>query len=122
MNFNTEEEKEALKLSLIRSGELDKTLFCLEVILSQRTPFALYVATQDKSNCVWIFDPQMIYEMLGGEDKYIASRDSILKTEEEKSTSVLFFVLNKIGPFYAVKMSIDVIEDLINELYLELES
>jgi hypothetical protein len=120
MNFNTEEEREALKLSLIKSGELDKTLFCLEVVLSQRTPFALYVATQDKSNCTWIFDAQMIYEMLGGKEKYLASRDSLLKTEEEKSSSVLFFVLNKVGPFYAVKMNIEIIEDLINELYEEL--
>ena len=117
MNFNTEEEKQALKHSLLNTEDLKETLECLEVVLISRTPFALYVATADRSDCTWIFDPETIYQMVGGEKKYNEIKDSILTTEEEKSVGVIFFIFKKVGPLYSIRVDIDLIDEIVNELY-----
>lgn len=117
MNFNTEEEKQALKESLLNTQNLQDTLECLENVLANRTPFALYVATADRSDCIWIFDPETIYQMVGGEAKYRQIRDEILVSEEDKAVGVIFFILKKVGPLYSIRLDIDVIDEIINELY-----
>lgn len=114
---NTQEEKEALIKSLMNTQDLNETVHCLEKVLMKRTPFALYVATADRTNCIWIFDPETIYEMVGGKDKYDETREGMFLTPEEKETGVVFFVLKKVGPLYAVRLDIDIIDEVIEELY-----
>jgi hypothetical protein len=119
MGLHSEQEKNSLKESLKNTDDLNQTIFCLECILKYKTPFALYIATADKTNCSWIFDKDIIYSMLGGEDKYKkiqASTDS----ENSDTEEVTFFIFKKVGPIYAVKVDIEVIDQIINELYDEL--
>jgi hypothetical protein len=117
MNFNTQEEREALKKSLLNTEDLNETLECLEHVLVHRTPFALYVATADRTDCMWIFDPGTVYEMVGGEKKYKEIYEEMFPTEEDKSIGVIFFILKKVGPLYSIRLSIEVIEEVIEELY-----
>jgi hypothetical protein len=120
MGLNSEQEKRSLKESLRNTENLNDTVFCLEHILKHRTPFALYVATADRSDCTWIFDPDTIYEMLGGEHKYKDIFNSLFTTEEEQETGVIFFIFKKVGPFYSVRIELELIDEIINELYDEL--
>ena len=120
MSLNSEQEKNSLKESLKNTDDLNQTVFCLECILKYKTPFALYVATADRSDCTWIFDPEVIYSMLGGEDKYTQIYSTLLLTEEEQSSEVLFFIFKKVGPLYSVRVGTDIINEIVNELYDEL--
>lgn len=117
MNFNTQEEREALKQSLLNTKDLNETLECLEHVLVHRTPFALYIATADRTDCMWIFDPNTVYEMVGGEKKYNKVYNEIFPTEEDKSVGIVFFILKKVGPIYSIRLEIETIEEVIAELY-----
>ena len=117
MSLNSEQEKKSLRDSLRNTENLQETLECLERILINRTPFALYIATADRTNCTWIFDPETIYSMVGGENRCNAIFDSLFPTEEEKSVGVIFFIFKKVGPLYSVRVDIDLIDEIINELY-----
>ncbi len=119
MSLNSEQEKKSLKESLRNTENLRETLECLEHILIHRTPFALYVATADRSDCTWIFDPETIYQMVGGEDKYNSIFDSLFYTEEERAVGIVFFIFRKVGPIYSVKVDLELIDEIINELYDE---
>jgi hypothetical protein len=120
MSFNTEEEKKALRDSLKNTENLHETLECLEHILHHRTPFALYVATADRSDCTWIFDPDIIYEMMGGEDKYNHVFNSLFETEEDRASGIVFLIFRKVGPIYSVRVELELINDLVEELYNDL--
>lgn len=119
MSLNSEQEKKSLKESFRNTENLQETLECLERILINRTPFALYVATADRSDCTWIFDPQTIYQMIGGESKYDSIFESLFISDEEKATGVVFFIFRKVGPIYSVRIDIEIIDEIINELYDE---
>lgn len=120
MTLNSDSEKKALKESLKNTVDLQETLGCLEKVLADRTPFALYVATADRSDCMWIFDPQTVYQMIGGEGKYIQIFDTLFPTEEDKSVGVVFFILKKVGPIYSIRVDIELIDSIIEELYDEI--
>lgn len=117
MSFNSDGEKKSLKECLRKTENLQETLECLEHILVHRTPFALYIATADRSDCTWIFDPQTIYGMVGGEDRYDKVFNSLFPTEEDRSVGIAFFILKKVGPLYSMRVGIDVIDEIISELY-----
>ena len=118
--MNTEYEKISLKESLKNTEDLQTTLQCLEHVLVHRTPFALYIATADKSDCAWIFDPDTIYRMIGGQDRYTEVFNSLFPTDDEKAVGVVFFIFKKIGPLYSARVDIETIDEVINELYDEL--
>jgi|Laugresu1bdmlbsd_1035121.scaffolds.fasta_scaffold00006_59 hypothetical protein len=120
MSLNSEEEKESLRQSLKNTENLNDTILCLERVLAQRTPFALYIATADRTDCAWIFDPQTVYQMVGGEDKYDRILDSLFPSEEEKSCGVVFFIFRKVGPIYSIRVDLELIDGIINDLYDEL--
>ena len=118
--FNTEQEKQSLKESFRNTEDLNETLHCLEHVLKNHTPFALYVATADRTDCTWIFDPEMVFSMIGGEDKYNQIFDTLFQSEDEKSVGVVFFIFRKVGPVYSIRVDIDLIDEIIEELYNEL--
>lgn len=120
MGINSEHEKQSLKESLKNTEDLQETLKFLERILISRTPFALYIATADRTDCAWIFDPETVYQMVGGERVYQKIFDGLFVTEEERSTGVVFFILKKVGPLYSVRVDIELIDEIINELYEEI--
>jgi hypothetical protein len=120
MTFNTEDEKISLKNSLRNTEDLHETLECLEHVLHHHTPFALYVATADRNDCTWIFDPETVIQMVGGDEKYFAIFDSMFPTDEEKDIGVVFFILRKVGPIVSIKIDIELIDEIINDLFEEI--
>lgn len=120
MSLNSEQEKKSLKDSFKNTADLGKMLKCLEAVLEYRSPFALYVATADQADCSWIFEADMVYQMVGGEHNYRDVFKSLFATKLEQETGIAFFVLKKVGPLYAVRVDIETLDEIINELYDEL--
>lgn len=118
MGLNSEQEKQSLKESLKNTEDLDQTLLCLECILEYKTPMALYIATADRSDCTWIFDADMIYSMLGGERKYKDIYKTLFtsETEDESEAGILFFIFKKVGPFYSIRIDLQTIEEIVEDL------
>jgi hypothetical protein len=116
-------EKNILKESFLNTTDLNQTVFCLECVLKYHTPFALYIATADRSDCSWIFDVDTVYGMLGGKDKYkqIFSSTQLENLEQDnQEPQTMFFIFRKVGPIYAIKISLETIEEIVNELYEEI--
>ena len=120
MSINSDQEKQSLKNSLKKTENLQDTLINLEYVLAHRTPFALYIATADKSDCLWIFDPDTVYRMIARKHNYSVIRKSLFPTEEEEATGIVFFIFRKVGPIYSIKVDIETIDEIINDLYNEL--
>lgn len=112
--FNTEAEKDILIKSLMKSGDRDGVVDCLEYIIEHHTPFALYVATADRSSCMWIFDPDTVYEMLGGEDIHDKTFRSVFTDDIERSQGILFYVLRKVGPALVIRLSEETLSDILS--------
>ena len=114
--FNTEHEKEILAQSLSESRDREGVVQCLAYILEHHTPFALYIATADRSNCMWIFDPDTVYEMLGGEDIHDKTFRTVFTDDIERREGILFYVLQKVGPAIVVRLSHETVLDVLVEL------
>lgn len=114
--FNTEHEKEILADSLKRSGDPESIVYCLETVANNHSPFALYIATKDRSNCTWIFDPDTVYEMIGGKDIHDKTFRSLFINDIEKREGILFYILRKIGPIISVRVSEKTILDILEDL------
>jgi hypothetical protein len=115
--FNTEHEKEILADSLKRSGDPESIVYCLETVANNHSPFALYIATKDRSSCTWIFDPDTVYEMIGGKDIHDKTFRSLFTNDIERREGILFYILRKIGPIISVRVSEKTILDVIDYLY-----
>lgn len=111
---NTPEEKRILAEFLKRAQDKEGVEDCLRFISANKTPLALYIATKDKSNVMWIFDPSTIYEMLGGEDIHEKTFRSLFSEEEDKENYVLFYIFTKTSPIVVIKISLDTIFWLID--------
>jgi len=120
MNLNSEEERRSLRESLKNTEDLNETVLCLKHVLTHKSPFALYVATADRHDCMWIFDPETIYQMVGGEKTYNKVYEELFPTKEEKAVGVIFFILKKVGPIYSIRVDLETINEIIDELYNEL--
>ena len=120
MSLNSDEERESLKRSFSNTEDIRGTITSLEYIYEYQTPFALYVATLDNTNFMWIFDPDTVYRMIGGERAYQGVFDSLFLSEEEREVGIIFFVLRKVGPLVSVRVDKATIGDIIQELYDEL--
>ena len=114
--FNTEHEREVLTQSLRNSGDIDGVLESLYYVAQNHTPFALYIATADRSSCMWIFDPDTVYEMLGGKDIHDKTFRSLFTDGYEKDQGILFYVLRKVGPAITIRLSEDTIRSIIDSL------
>jgi hypothetical protein len=117
--FNTDAEISVLSESLRNSGDIDGVLESLYYVAQNHTPFGLYVATADRSNCMWVFDPQTLYEMLGGEDIHDKTFRSVFVDDIERANGILFYVLKKVGPVIAVRLSEETVRSVIDSLELE---
>lgn len=116
--FNTEHEREVLAQSLRNSGDVDGVLESLYYVAQNHTPFALYIATADRSSCMWIFDPDTVYEMLGGKDIHDKTFRSVFTDDIERGNGILFYVLRKVGPAIVIRLSEDTIRSVIDSLEL----
>lgn len=115
--FNTQEEREILLRSLKRSENIEETLETLGLVIDNLTPFALYIATADRSDCLWIFDPEVIYDMLGGEDIHQKTSRSLMGPEE---LGVLFYIFKKTGPLITVRIDLSTLIYVQNALKLDI--
>lgn len=114
--FNTDAEKLILVESFRNSGDIDGVLESLYYVVQNHTPFGLYIATADRSNCMWLFNPQTLYEMLGGEDIHDKTFRSAFTDDIERGQGILFYVLKKVGPVIVVKLSEDTVRSVIDTL------
>lgn len=114
--FNTEAEKSILSESLRKAGDQDSVVESLKYILENHTPFALYVATSDRSSCMWIFDPDTVYEMLGGKDIHDKTFRSLFTDDIERREGILFYVLRKVGPVMTIRLSDEAVRSVLESL------
>lgn len=110
--FNSEAEKQVLVKSLKGSRDPEAVLESLDYVIENHTPFALYVATADKSSCMWLFDPETVYEMLGGQDIHDKTFRTMFVDDIERREGILFYVLRKTGPALIVRLSEETIRDV----------
>ena len=80
--------------------------------LKNNDPIALYVATQDQNDLMWIFEKSEISRMLGGSDSLESISEQLLPDEEDKDEGVVFVVLKKVGPIYAIRLEKEVLEEV----------
>lgn len=113
---NSESEKQVLIKSLMRSKDREGVIESLNYVLEHHTPFALYIATADRSNCMWVFDPDTVYDMLGGQDIHTKTFRSLFQDDIERSNGILFYVLNKTGPAIVVRLYEETILDVLESL------
>ncbi len=116
VSINTPEEKKILAQSLNKTGDRDGVLESLRFIADNRTPFALYVATKDRSNVMWVFDPETVYEMLGGEDIHDKTFRTLFSDQIERQEGILFYVFTKTQPVTVIRLSLETIFWLIETL------
>lgn len=114
--FDNTSEINLLAKSLQRTGKIDQVFGNLKSISETHNPFALYIATADRSSCMWIFDKNTVFDMLGGEDIHSKTFKSIFQTEEERDSGILFYVFKKIGPIVVVRLSEESITQLLNTI------
>lgn len=116
MSINTPEEKKILAQSLNKTGDREGVLESLRFIADNRTPFALYVATKDRSNVMWVFDPDTVYEMLGGEDIHDKTFRTLFPEQPERQEGILFYVFTKTQPVVVIRLGLETICWLIDTL------
>jgi hypothetical protein len=116
VSLNTPEEKSILAESLSLTQDREAVLESLRYIADNRTPFALYIATKDRSNVMWVFDPDTVYEMLGGEDIHDKTFRSVFPDHNERQDGILFYVLTKTSPIVVIKLGLETICWLIENL------
>jgi hypothetical protein len=114
--FNTDLEKDALANSLRKSNDPEGVLESLRYIEKNRTPFSLYIATLDKSNCMWVFDSSTIYDMLGGKDIHDKTFKKVFSEGEERENGILFYIFQKTSPVVAIRLTLTFIRELIETL------
>lgn len=116
MMFNSGEEQYLLSESFKKAGNLPMAIRALDYVVQNHSPFSLYIATKDRSDCTWIFDPNIVCYMLGGIDNYKAVFDSMFVTEREKQVGIVMFVMKKVGPLVSVRFEEELIKNVIRDL------
>jgi len=91
----------------------------LNSVISTHSPISLYIATKDRENCMWIFDPDTTYHMVGGKPTYDRAFNSLFPSEEEKKFGVLMFLLRKVGPILILKLDETMLSNIIRKLIEE---
>lgn len=116
MLFNSNKDQYLLFESMRKSGDIPSLVDSLEYVVKNHSPFSLYIATKDRSDCLWIFDPKIVTYMLGGLDNYKAVFDSMFKTSQEKNVGVAMFVMKKVGPLISLRLEEELILNVISDL------
>jgi hypothetical protein len=114
--FDNSSETNLLARTLKRTGKTEQILKNLQNVLDTRNPFALYIATADRSSCSWIFDKSTVFDMLGGEDIHSKTFRSLFLTEQEREAGILFYIFRKIGPIVAVRLTDSSIKSVMESL------
>lgn len=116
MLFNSTKDQYLLFESLRKTGDIPQIVDSLEFVLKNHSPFSLYIATKDRSDCLWIFDPKIVTYMLGGSENYNIVFESMFKTPKEKEVGIVMFVMKKIGPLVSLRLEEELIDNVITDL------
>tara|TARA_Y100000389_G_scaffold203611_1_gene252679 strand:+ start:4907 stop:5254 length:348 start_codon:yes stop_codon:yes gene_type:complete len=111
--FEEPEAREKIKKIFSNISTLEEDLVpCFKKSLINNEPIGLYIATEDQSDITWLFGTEDIAPMLGGDDTLKNITDQLLPSEEDKKEGVVFAVLKKVGPLYAIRLEKDVLSEV----------
>lgn len=116
MIFNSNKDQYLLFESMRKSGDIPSLIDSLGYVIENHSPFSLYIATKDRSDCLWIFDPKIVTYMLGGNDNYNAVYDSMFKTTKEREVGIAMFVMKKTGPLVSLRLEEELIVNVMDDL------
>jgi hypothetical protein len=114
-----EEGEQLLVASFKKVEDRGMVLKNLDRVLATHYPFSLYIATKDRTDCMWIFDPDTTYSMIGGKNVYDSVFDSLFPSVEDKRTGIAMFLLRKVGPIVTLKLNEDIISNISQQLIQE---
>ena len=80
--------------------------------LKENEPIGLYIATEDQSDITWIFGEKEIGRMLGGKEALEDITNQLLPTPKDREEGVVFAILKKVGPLYAVRLEKEVLKEV----------
>ena len=111
--FEHPEAREKIKNIFKNISELEKELVpSFKKSLEEDEPIGLYIATEDQSDITWLFGKTHIAPMIGGDDALKDVTEQLLPSEEDKKEGVVFAILKKVGPIYAIRLEKAVLEEV----------
>ena len=111
--FEHPEAREKIKNIFKNISTLEEELVLkFKKSLKENEPIGLYVATEDQSDIMWLFGKKDIAPMLGGYDALKDIKQQLLPTEEDEKEGVVFAILKKVGPIYAIRLEKAVLEEV----------
>lgn len=111
--FEEPEAREKIKKIFKNISTLESELVpAFKKALVGNEPIGLYIATEDQSDLMWIFGKKEIGRMLGGEDSLRDITEQLLPTPLDKEEGVVFAILKKVGPLYAIRLEKALLEEV----------
>jgi len=111
--FENPEARERIKKIFKNISNLEGELIPeFKKTLIKNEPLGLYIATEDQSDMMWVFGREEIARMLGGEDTLDNITEQLLPTSLDKEEGVVFAVLKKVGPLYAIRLEKSVLSEV----------
>lgn len=111
--FEHPEAREKIKNIFKNISELEKDLVpAFKKSLEKNEPIGLYIATEDQSDITWLFGETHIAPMIGGDDTLKEITEELLPSEMDKREGVVFAILKKVGPIYAIRLEKAVLEEV----------
>ncbi len=111
--FEHPEAREKIKSIFKNISVLEKELVpAFKKSLKENQPIGLYIATEDQSDITWLFGETHISPMIGGDDALKAITDELLPSDTDKKEGLVFAILKKVGPIYAIRLEKAVLEEV----------
>ncbi len=111
--FEEPEAREKIKRIFKNISTLDKELVPeFKKTLVENEPIGLYIATEDQSDITWIFGREEVGRMLGGDEALDSITEQLLPSPKDRREGVVFAILKKVGPLYAVRLEKEVLEEV----------
>lgn len=103
--FESQKDREKIKNIFKNISYQEEGLAPLfKKILEKNEPIGLYFATEDQTDVSWVFGADEVGRMLGGIKKLQNITKELLPTEKDLEEYIIFAILKKVGPIYAIKL------------------
>lgn len=109
---------EALKTILTRTKNPELMADCLENVIKNSAPMALYKCADTIDKVEWIFDKEYILEVIGGEQIY----SNLLEEQKPPGDYVVIFIFKKVGPLIPMFVEERIVAEALEELRNNLKS
>lgn len=111
--FEEPEAREKIKNIFKNISTMEKSLVPeFKKTLTENEPIGLYIATEDQTDIMWVFGQEEISRMLGGKEALEDITNQLLPTPEDRQEGVVFAILKKVGPIYAIRLEKAVLEEV----------